>query len=265
MPSAASSSPAWPTPPPSATRSIRGRGRARRDRLVRRGGRQHLGGAALRRRSRARRRHGAARRGDRLVLGDPRSQRRRDDVADRDRAARGRPSDGRGAARARASACCRSVFGGAVRERRDEDAHRAGGAPPRARRRRQGRACATWSRRRGAGQHDLLQVIPVLMVAFEQRDGTGQLAGRRSTSRAGAADGLGDWPRGMVTVMRAAMAHNSGSVAELGEASARGARAVRAQRRPVGSRAVEADAGGVADPRRAARPGAAAQRRVDRA
>lgn len=68
-------------------------------------------------------------------------------------------------------------------------------------------------------RHDLLQVIPVLMAAFE--DAMEQDSWPVAIDiPADAGDQLGDWSRGMISVMRAAMAHNSGSVAELGEASA---------------------------------------------
>jgi predicted ATPase len=68
-------------------------------------------------------------------------------------------------------------------------------------------------------KHDLLQVIPVLMVAFEDAMVQGDWPVAIEIP-AGLDEDLGDWPRGMITVMRAAMAHNSGSVDELGEASA---------------------------------------------
>lgn len=74
------------------------------------------------------------------------------------------------------------------------------------------------SRARGRS-HDLLQVIPVLMVAFENAMEQGNWPVSIQIPAA-ADDQLADWPRGMVTVMRAAMAHNRGAVEELGEASA---------------------------------------------
>lgn len=67
-------------------------------------------------------------------------------------------------------------------------------------------------------RHDLLQVIPVLMVAFEKaiHEGSWPVA-IEIPAPEGA--GLDDWPLGMITAMRAAMAHNRGALAELGEAS----------------------------------------------
>jgi len=68
--------------------------------------------------------------------------------------------------------------------------------------------------------HDLLQVIPVLMAAFEMAMQQGNWpVSIQIPSEADAH--LADWPLGMITVMRAAMAHNRGAIDELGEASAR--------------------------------------------
>lgn len=68
--------------------------------------------------------------------------------------------------------------------------------------------------------HDLLQVFPVLMEAFEaaMRDGSWPVA---IDIRPGGDEHLADWPRAMISAMRAAMAHNRGAVGELGEASER--------------------------------------------
>jgi hypothetical protein len=68
--------------------------------------------------------------------------------------------------------------------------------------------------------HDLLQVVPVLMVAFERAMQEGNWPVSIEIPVA-SDDELAQWPRAMITVMRAAMAHNRGDVAELGEASAR--------------------------------------------
>lgn len=65
--------------------------------------------------------------------------------------------------------------------------------------------------------HDLLQVLPVLMVAFENAMEQGNWPVTIRIPEPD--DDLADWPRGMITVMRAAMAHNSGSPADLGDAS----------------------------------------------
>jgi predicted ATPase len=67
--------------------------------------------------------------------------------------------------------------------------------------------------------HDLLQVVPVLMVAFEGAIDQGNWPVAIEIPSAEELE-LTDWPRGMVTVMRAAMAHNRGAVDQLGEASA---------------------------------------------
>jgi hypothetical protein len=68
-------------------------------------------------------------------------------------------------------------------------------------------------------RHDLLQVLPVLMVTFESalKEGTWPSS---VMIPPGAETELSDWPRGMVMAMRAAMAHNRGAVDELGEATA---------------------------------------------
>jgi predicted ATPase len=66
-------------------------------------------------------------------------------------------------------------------------------------------------------RHDLLQIIPVLMLAFETAMERGNWPVTIEVPEPG--EELADWPRGMITVMRAAMAHNSGSPALLGEAS----------------------------------------------
>jgi predicted ATPase len=68
--------------------------------------------------------------------------------------------------------------------------------------------------------HDLLQVIPVLLVAFENAIEQGNWPVSVQIP-ADVDDQLSEWPRGMVTVMRAAMAHNRGAVEELGVASER--------------------------------------------
>lgn len=68
-------------------------------------------------------------------------------------------------------------------------------------------------------RHDLLQVTPVLVGALEQSLEQGSWPTSVELPP-DVADGLRDWPRAMITVMRAAIAHNSGSMAELGEASA---------------------------------------------
>ncbi|MGN6503377.1 MAG: ATP-binding protein, partial [Pseudolysinimonas sp.] len=66
--------------------------------------------------------------------------------------------------------------------------------------------------------HDLLQVLPVMMTAFEIALDRGNWPVSVAIPDEDLA-GVKDWPRGMVTVMRAAMAHNRGAIAELGEAS----------------------------------------------
>lgn len=67
--------------------------------------------------------------------------------------------------------------------------------------------------------HDLLQIIPVLMVAFRNAMEKGNWPVSIEIP-APTDEGLGEWPRAMVTVMRAAMAHNRGAIDELGAASA---------------------------------------------
>jgi len=68
-------------------------------------------------------------------------------------------------------------------------------------------------------RHELLQVLPVLLAAFETALAAGDWP-VSVTIPEGLDESLEDWPRGMVTVMRAAMAHNRGAIDELGESAA---------------------------------------------
>jgi predicted ATPase len=112
-----------------------------------------------------------------------------------------------------------SLFGGAE-PRRDEAARDRGGAPVPPTLSDETKAELRLLVAGATGRsHDLLQVLPVLIIAFENAMEQGNWPVAVELPAA-STEHLSEWPRGMIMAMRAALAHNRGAIQELGEASA---------------------------------------------